>query len=1239
MIFLTYRYSLFVFIGILLISFSCNNGGSAPSPPEVEPATKFTIATSAGVGGSITNSQNVDRGQSVKITATANEHFQLKEWTGDCGTFDKDNSEITITASKNCQVVAEFEKIIYTIRANSKGGGSISESELLREQGQIASFTAEPDEGYQFGNWTIKEGTDCPTLQDLSIPKVTFTVEGNCSLEAVFAKAPRTITIGENENGEITIAPSLTVNHGEDVEITATANQHYEFKGWAGTCGDLNNDEATITITLVSDCTIDAIFEKLSYTITSTSSDGGQVRHLGSVIDEELSVKYGETITLIATPQEGYQFSEWTTIGDADCPALTDDDTSNPEWTQVPRLEFVVEGNCSLEAVFNKAPRTITIAENDNGEINISPSETVEHGDEVEIVAKANQHYEFKGWAGTCDDLNEVPEPQNDESSLTIIVVKDCTIEAVFEKVNYTIKVTSSEGGSVARDGQQVNEELSIVYGETVAFTVTPDESYQFSGWRTEGGSSSTNCPSLEDSTEVETEFIVEGNCSLNAVFEKAVFTISVLPSEGGQVRHLGSVTRVGQQIDEELSLVHGQKATITAIPDEGYVFAQWKSVEGTDCPSLSDDDASNPDRTRAPRLEFTVLGDCQLQAIFTQKPYTISTSSNEGGEITETLTANEGDQVSITAIADEHHQFKDWEGNCGEFNADDLTVSFEATKDCEIKAVFTKVLYTLTVEAGSGGSVDKTEGGIGFGDNFKVEATPEDGYDFERWTTTGSGCPDNLDTTYSIASFKVEGNCQLQAEFIFTGEYDETPQHDQQIDDQEPTINQLTKDCSLPNSDINGSDIKSDECTQELIGNDKSQITNIKPSLKEELNLDLAYSIPIKGNSWVVGDISKNTNIHQEGIRNWTDLNDEIRTYFKVPLTGKLHVGLAIKSPDGSSKIKVTLGNESKELTIKNRDYENIEVGVFNIETKGYQFIELKGIDKSSGTIADITDILIGGPATRENPIFVKDDFYYGRRGPTVHLTYEANTTDEIEWFYNEVTVPKGADVLGSFIMAAGFNGGYFGMQVNSNTERRILFSVFSPHYSQNPAQTPQDYKVLEMAKGSNVTVREFGDEGTGLQSLMGFDWKSGNTYKFLVRGFLSTNSTTDFTAYFYAPEIGRWQLISSLRRPFTNTYLSHFHSFLENFSPRTGHITRIGLFTNQWIRDTKGQWHEMTKAKFNVDATGRKKARADHTGGVESGSFYLKNCGFFDENTPPDMYFVRDANGTAPSVDVSSL
>ncbi len=641
------------------------------------------------------------------------------------------------------------------------------------------------------------------------------------------------------KNGEITITPSLTVNHGEDVEVTATANQHYEFKGWTGTCGDLNNDESTITITLVSDCTIEAIFEKLSYTITSTSSDGGQVHHLGSVIDEELFVKYGETVTLTATPQEGYQFTEWTTIGDADCPALTGDDTFNPEWRQSPRLEFVVEGNCSLEAVFNKAPRMISIAENDNGEITITPSETVEHGDEVEITAKANQHYEFKGWDGTCGDLN------NDESSLTIIAVKDCTIEAVFEKVSYTIKVTSSEGGSVARDGQQVNEELSVVYGETVAFTATPDESYRFSGWTIEEGTSSTNCPSLEDATEVETEFIVEGNCSLNAVFEKAVFTISVASSEGG------SVTRDGQQINEELFLVHGQKATITAIPDEGYVFAQWKSVEGTDCPSLSDDDASDPDRTRSPRLEFTVLGDCQLQAIFTQKPYTIRTSSNEGGEITETLTAKEGQEVSITATAHGHHEFKNWDGSCGEFKAEDLTISFEASEDCEIKAVFTRVLYTMTVEAGSGGSVDKTEGEIGFGDNFEVNATPDDGYDFERWTTTGSGCPDDLDTTYSIASFKVKGNCQLQAEFTFTGEFDEpiveeenqqeeeTPQEQQQttnqptnnnpptnnqpvtpedpVDEQPPTIEEPTNTCTPLYRD--DAIIKANECARDLIG------------------------------------------------------------------------------------------------------------------------------------------------------------------------------------------------------------------------------------------------------------------------------------------------------------------------------------------------------------------------------------------------------------------------------------
>ena len=95
---------------LVVFLFSCSDDGM-PEPPEPTPTEKYTISTSAGTGGTITGNQTIESGQSVSITATALDHYQLKEWTGDRGTFDKDNLKISFTASKNCQVSAVFEKI------------------------------------------------------------------------------------------------------------------------------------------------------------------------------------------------------------------------------------------------------------------------------------------------------------------------------------------------------------------------------------------------------------------------------------------------------------------------------------------------------------------------------------------------------------------------------------------------------------------------------------------------------------------------------------------------------------------------------------------------------------------------------------------------------------------------------------------------------------------------------------------------------------------------------------------------------------------------------------------------------------------------------------------------------------------------------------------------------------------------------------------------------------------------
>jgi hypothetical protein len=166
-------------------------------------------------------------------------------------------------------------------------------------------------------------------------------------------------------------------------------------------------------------------------------------------------------------------------------------------------------------------------------------------------------------------------------------------------------------------------------------------------------------------------------------------------------------------------------------------------------------------------------------------------------------------------------------------------------------------------------------------------------------------------------------------------------------------------------------------------------------------------------------------------------------------------------------------------------------------------------------------------------------------------------------------------------------------------------------------------------------VRAQAFGGEGSGGQSFLVYPWKAGTTYKFLLRGEPTGDGATVYTAYFFPPDKGQWLLMASFRRPKTNTYLTRWHSFLENFSTDAGAITREGNYTNQWARDQSGRWFAATEARFTADATAGKKARLDYTGGVTAdGRFFLRNCGFFNDRREPGTTITRPSSGQLPPV-----
>lgn len=381
------------------------------------------------------------------------------------------------------------------------------------------------------------------------------------------------------------------------------------------------------------------------------------------------------------------------------------------------------------------------------------------------------------------------------------------------------------------------------------------------------------------------------------------------------------------------------------------------------------------------------------------------------------------------------------------------------------------------------------------------------------------------------------------------------------------------------------------------------------------------AQEVSIAGNTWAT---SGEVKISEKGIETWKD--GAAILYFSVQKPGKYSLFL---SSDAPGNLQVKIGSRTTQSAWQQPGEKNL--GAFTFTETGYQQVQLKG------SAPGLKFLRVEGPAEVK---YVKDEYYWGRRGPSVHLSYEMPQAEEIEWIYNEITVPEGQDVIGSYYMANGFAEGYFGIQVNSASERRILFSVWSPYSTDDPKTIPADQRIELLKKGEGVVTGEFGNEGSGGQSFRRFSWKAGTTYRFLTRIRPSAiEGSTEYTAYFYAPEVGEWTLMASFRRPKTVTYAKRFHSFLENFITHTGNLSREVHFGNAWARNVKGEWTEMTRAKFTADATARKENRLDYAGGVRGDKFYLKNCGFFSPPVPISSVFERKAGKEVPHISWEAL
>ena len=187
-----------------------------------------------------------------------------------------------------------------------------------------------------------------------------------------------------------------TYDEGTEIIITVTINEGYRFTGWEGN----DSKGESLTITLNSNQTYQALFELIPiYTLTVSTTEGGTVSTEGGEYLE------GTEVEIIATSNEGYQFTEWE-----------GNDSSSASIT------ITLDSNQTYQALFELIPvYTLSVIAVEGGTVSNEGGE-YEEGTEVTITASPTEGYSFLRWE----------EVDISTSSLTITVSSNISLTAIF---------------------------------------------------------------------------------------------------------------------------------------------------------------------------------------------------------------------------------------------------------------------------------------------------------------------------------------------------------------------------------------------------------------------------------------------------------------------------------------------------------------------------------------------------------------------------------------------------------------------------------------------------------------------------------------------------------------------------------------------------------------------------------------------------------------------------------------
>lgn len=203
-------------------------------------------------------------------------------------------------------VTVDTEYNNYSISGMGGQGGNWTVDKWTAAAGETITYTATPNAGYSAAAPTTSPAV---TMTSAGANKWTFQMPvGGVMITPVFNKITYTVTRAIVTGGTITLSRT-TATMGDEITITITPNIGYRLKANSlktTPARTITNNKFTMP---ASNVTVEAEFEKITYSITPQSVPSGG----GTVTVSRSTATYGDTVTVSQTPAAGYYFDGWET--------------------------------------------------------------------------------------------------------------------------------------------------------------------------------------------------------------------------------------------------------------------------------------------------------------------------------------------------------------------------------------------------------------------------------------------------------------------------------------------------------------------------------------------------------------------------------------------------------------------------------------------------------------------------------------------------------------------------------------------------------------------------------------------------------------------------------------------------------------------------------------------------------------------------------------------------------------